>query len=147
MIRFVGTALPETELKRLKMPCSRETLLEHALLVVNGVRPMALIQYFDHERPKLQPVEQVLLWIGITVEHLGLAFRVVPFGNKPFTAFILAKDDWVLDFFMWFISLPNLPDDRLEQMTGLLLGYSTGSIGEFMVKLQECQRRHEQKRR
>ena len=109
------------------MKASEDLILEHALLVSRGVRPMALVAYVDlHDSDMLEAYDQLVQALGSN----GAIPFVLPWREMDCAVAGFAAERWVIGMLEWMCS-PDLVDPRRHhQLMGLLLGYSPGSIAE-----------------
>ena len=108
------------------MNASDDLVLEHALLVSRGVRPMALVAYVGVSENEAREAH-IILTRAVGSDR-AIPF-VVPWQEMECALAGFAAETWVIDLLEW-ICLLGVDSRRHHQVMGLLLGYSAKSIAE-----------------
>jgi hypothetical protein len=101
-----------------------EALREQSYLVARGVRVLALAGHC------LDVDELGLLRIATNLER-NAEPQAIPFvvaHGDGVASFGYASAGWAIDLYEWAVKSPDVPQEQMHRITGLLLGYDAASI-------------------
>jgi len=117
---------------------SSELIREHAYLIANGVRPLALLGTCEAE-------PATMLRVTTQLENAACP-NSIPFvldRGDGFADFGFAASSWALDLFQWVTRADSrIPTRQKHRIRGLLLGYGVEAIHAFEER--SCGRLFEQ---
>lgn len=113
------------------MELSSELIREHAYLIANGVRPLALVGTCEAE-------PTTMLRVTTQLENAA-GPSAIPFvldRGDGLADFGYAASGWALDLFRWVTRADSaVPPCQKHRIRGLLLGYGTEAIRSFEERI------------
>lgn len=106
------------------LPWPEDTIIEHALLIARGVRPMALLGAISTDPGEMHCVAHRLDHYAVKAGDSVIAFVVE--DGREFAQCGFAGAPWVIDMLRFAFSKPAR--EHRHAMLGLLLGYSAQAI-------------------